>query len=63
MRVRHIWLIDPLAKTLEVFRLSDGQWIRAAASAGDEKVRVEPFEVFELELGALWGHEAPEAGP
>lgn len=53
--VRHVWLIDPLLRTLEVFRLLDAQKYEAAATwRGDVAVRAEPFEAIELELAALW---------
>lgn len=52
--VGHVWLIDPLAKTLEVFRLSGGQWLELGTWGADEKVRAEPFEAIELELSGLW---------
>jgi len=49
------WLIDPLARTLEVLKLEGGLWTILATHAGDEVVRAEPFEAIELELAALWG--------
>jgi Uma2 family endonuclease len=52
--VGHVWLVDPLAKLLEVWRLNDGRWLRLATWSGDALVRAEPFQAFELELGALW---------
>ena len=52
--VRHVWLIDPIGKTLEVFRLSDGQWLELGSWGADAKVRAEPFEAIELELSGLW---------
>ncbi len=52
--VAHVWLIDPLAETLEVFRRDGATWRLAAVFGGDEIVRAEPFEAFELRLGALW---------
>ena len=52
--VRHVWLLDPSAKTLEIFTL-DGQTFRLNATyANDDLVRIAPFEAIELELGALW---------
>ena len=52
--VRHLWLVDPDAHTLEIFRL-DGEGYRLVTTfEGDEKVRAEPFDAIELELGALW---------
>lgn len=52
--VTHAWLIDPLARTLEVFRRDEGGWARTATHAGDVPVRAEPFEAVELGLGTLW---------
>ena len=49
------WLIDPLARTLEVLKLEGGRWTILATHAGNEIVRAEPFEAIELELAALWG--------
>ena len=54
-QVAHAWLIDPLARTLEVLRLETGRWVILAAHAGDEVVRAEPFAEIEVELRALWG--------
>jgi Uma2 family endonuclease len=53
-RVTHVWLIDPDVRTLEVLRL-DGESYRIANTwRGDVRVRAEPFDAIELELGALW---------
>jgi len=53
-RVAHYWLLDPDAKTLEVERL-DGETYRVVLSASeDDKVRAEPFDAIELDLGLLW---------
>ena len=52
------WLIDPLARTLEVLKLEGGRWTILATHAGNDVVRAEPFEAIELELAALWGETA-----
>jgi Uma2 family endonuclease len=52
--VSHAWLIDPLARTLEVLRLETGRWTILAAHAGGDVVRAEPFGEIELDLSALW---------
>jgi Uma2 family endonuclease len=52
--VAHAWLIDPLAQTLEVFRLEGSHWMLAATHAGDEVVRAEPFVEIDFELRLLW---------
>jgi Uma2 family endonuclease len=49
------WLIDPLARTLEMLKLEGGRWTILATHAGSEVVRAEPFEAIELELASLWG--------
>jgi Uma2 family endonuclease len=48
------WLMDPIAKTLEVLRLEGGRWTILATHAGDATVRVEPFEAIEFGLGEFW---------
>jgi Uma2 family endonuclease len=53
-RVETLWLVDPRARTVEVFRL-DGEGYRFVGAHGEqERARIEPFEAVELELGALW---------
>jgi Uma2 family endonuclease len=53
-RVSHVWLVDPLVQTLELFRL-DGEGYRLLqAWRGDTKVRAEPFDAIELDLATLW---------
>lgn len=52
--VQHVWLIDPIIKTLEAFKLESGKWVLQAAFAEDDKVRAEPFPEIEIELGNLW---------
>ena len=53
-QVAHAWLIDPLARMLEVLRLEHGRWVILATHAGSEVVRAEPFAAIELELDVLW---------
>ncbi len=52
--VAHLWLLDPLAKTLEVLRLQSDLWVVAAVHTGDTPVRAEPFDAIELDLGMVW---------
>ena len=52
--VGHVWLIDPRAQTLEVYRRGRRGWRLTARHAGGEVVRAEPFEAEPLELGLLW---------
>jgi Uma2 family endonuclease len=55
--VRHVWLVDPEARTLEVFRLDGELYTLRVTHAGSARVRAEPFEAVELELGFLWGEQ------
>ena len=53
--VPHVWLIDPIAKTLEVHSLDDDhRWRDVRVYEGDMRVRAQPFDAIELDLGALW---------
>ena len=52
--VRHLWLVDPAERTLEAFELTAGEWSRIAAAAGDESVRIAPFEAVSFSLADLW---------
>jgi Uma2 family endonuclease len=59
--VRHVWLVDAAARTLEVLRLHRGEWRALAVHRGDERIRAEPFDAVEFELERLWTHLAPPA--
>ena len=52
--VRHLWLVDPLVRTLEVLRLEGERWVIVAVHEGSARVRAEPFDAIELDLGVLW---------
>ncbi|GAB4112234.1 MAG: hypothetical protein OHK0013_48230 [Sandaracinaceae bacterium] len=52
--VRHLWLVDPDAQTLEVLRLDGPTYRIMATHAGDARVRAEPFDALELPLASLW---------
>ena len=52
--VGHVWLVDPIARTLEVLRLESARWSLLGTWRDDARVRAEPFDAIELELAALW---------
>jgi Uma2 family endonuclease len=52
--VRHVWLLDPLARALEVFRLEEGRYSLLGTYTGEATVRAEPFEALGLQLRVLW---------
>ena len=58
-RVAHVWLIDPVLRTLEVLALDGESWRLLAVHRDDARVRAQPFEAFELDLSVLWADVAP----
>lgn len=71
--VQYAWLVHPVYRSLEVFRLTDErQWLSVATHVGDQVVRAVPFDAIELDLSRLWsdvprpprrgGGRASEAG-
>jgi Uma2 family endonuclease len=52
--VRHVWLVDPDARTLEVLRLEAAHYLPLATYEGQASVRAEPFEALTWELNLLW---------
>jgi Uma2 family endonuclease len=57
--VAHVWLVDPVARTLDALRREGTRWVFVATYANDVRVRIEPFDAVEVELGALWADLAP----
>ncbi len=53
--VAHVWLIDPIDKTLEVHALIDR---KVRLYEGEVRVRADPFSAIELDLAALWSPPA-----
>ena len=53
-RVAYLWLVDPIARTLEALRLENDRWTLLGTWRDDARVRVEPFDAIELELAGLW---------
>jgi len=58
--IGHLWIVDPVLRTLEVSELQGGRWCLVAAHEVDDRVRVPPFEEIELDLASWW---APLPGP
>lgn len=52
--VAHLWLVDPLARTLETFALDNGLWTVTGLYADEDEVQAVPFEAMVLKLGDLW---------
>jgi Uma2 family endonuclease len=58
--VTHLWLLDPIARTLETFALEAGRWVVTGQFKDDELVSIAPFEAVNLELANLWLPEAEQ---
>lgn len=52
--VAHLWFVDPLARTLEIYRRESDRWLVAATHGGPERIHAEPFEEIELDLDQWW---------
>jgi Uma2 family endonuclease len=52
--VGHLWLVDPIVRTLEVLRLEGPRWVLVGTHSDVDVVQVEPFEAIEIELTTLW---------
>jgi Uma2 family endonuclease len=50
--VSRLWLVDPIARTLEVYRLEGARWVVATPDAGE--TRIEPFERIEIDRRRWW---------
>jgi Uma2 family endonuclease len=57
--VEHLWLVDPLSRTLEVYRLESGRWVVVETHGDAAQVRAVPFDALELDLSDWWLEEPP----
>jgi Putative restriction endonuclease len=54
-KVKHLWYIDPVAKSLEVFTINaDASWNLTHTIVGQETVSAPPFDTISFSLGQLW---------
>jgi Uma2 family endonuclease len=59
--IPYAWIVDPILRTVEVYRLMSGRWSLLGTYGGDETVRIEPFDAIEIPLATLWLPDAPAA--
>jgi len=52
--VGHVWLVDPLAQTLEVMVLDGASYRLMAVHGDDDVVEAVPFDAVPLKLARLW---------
>ena len=53
-QIPHLWLVDPLARTLEVYRIDAGRWVVVGTFGGAEHVHAEPVDAVALDLTRWW---------
>lgn len=58
-QVPWVWLVNPVAHTLEILQRHEGDWVLRSSFRDQATVRAQPFEAIELALGDLW-LRAPE---
>lgn len=61
--VAYLWLVDPIARTLETFALEEGRWVVTGQFKDNDTVAMSPFEALDLELEALWVPDPDKASP
>jgi len=52
--VSHLWIVDPVTRTVESYRLDGANWMVASAHAEKGAARIEPFDAVELDLARWW---------
>ncbi len=52
--VKHVWLVEPLDRLIEVLSLDGDAYRITQTATGDARCRNKPFEALELELSVLW---------
>jgi Uma2 family endonuclease len=57
--VPHLWHVDPRARTLEVFRLLERDWLLTHTFVDQEDVSAPPFDAITFSLGLLWPFDPP----
>ena len=53
--VAHLWIVDPLQQTVEVFANGGETWHMIATHGENQVARIPPFDEIEIELALLWG--------
>jgi Uma2 family endonuclease len=52
--VRHYWIVDPEARTLEAFALEGQRWVDVGSFDESALARIPPFEAVELPVGRIF---------
>lgn len=52
--IQYAWLIHPVRRTIEAFRLHNSAFVASGVYSAPDRARIEPFGAIEIELAALW---------
>ena len=52
-RVKYLWHIHPILKTLDAYKLENGEWITLGSFIAGERPRIEPFGEIEINVNEL----------
>ncbi len=55
--IPYYWVIDPIARTLEIFAFQDQNYRMEIGFTENDKALAPPFDAIELDLGALWDYD------
>lgn len=58
--VAHLWLLDPLARSLETSRLEAKRWVPTGIHAGDGPIHAAPFDAVALTMRRWWLDDSPD---
>jgi Uma2 family endonuclease len=53
-QVAHVWLVDPILKTLEAYALTEKGWLLLTTLKDEDAVAVPPFDAVSFSLADLW---------
>jgi Uma2 family endonuclease len=52
--VRHVWLVEPEARLIEVFETREGRAVQLTSGVDEEVLELPPFVGATLDLAQLW---------
>ena len=58
--IPHYWIVDPQLETLRVHRWTPAGYVVVLNAQRGQRVRAEPFDAIELEVGVLFGDDPDE---
>ena len=59
--VDHLWHVDPRARSLEVFKRQNQDWLLTGTYVDNDDVTAPPFDATTFPLGLLWPFDEPSS--